>query len=420
MSGGFERRPRLLFIAEAVTLAHAGRLMALASALAADYEVCFACDPRYDAQLGASVFERRSVATIPGERFLAALAKGTPFYDAETLARYVEEDRGLIADFDPDAVIGDFRLSLDVSAKLSGTPYLNVTNGYWSPYAKLRYPVPELPFVRFTGVRAAQWLFDRAWPIFSARHSLPYNQLRQRYGLPRMKSDTREIYAGGTYALYADVPELVPVCALPQHHRFIGPILWSPAEPQPLWWNELPRDRPLIYVTLGSSGDGELLSEVLSAFASLPVFVIAATAGRVALRDVPANARVAEFLSGQAAVARAAVVISNGGSATSYQALAAGVPVLGIASNLDQFIFASLVAQAGAGLLLRARQSRGAAIRDAAQRILNSPAFKTHAEAIQRAIARRRPADGLRAVLDEILPRAPLGVATPVHATPIV
>jgi hypothetical protein len=32
-------RPRLLFIAEAVTLAHAGRLMALASALASDYEI---------------------------------------------------------------------------------------------------------------------------------------------------------------------------------------------------------------------------------------------------------------------------------------------------------------------------------------------------------------------------------------------
>src|SRR5262249_41058602 len=124
-------RPRLLFVAEAVTLAHAGRMMALASALAEDHEVFFACDPRFDSLLGETAFERRRIATIPSERFLTALAKGVPIYDTETLAAYVEEDRALIAKVAPDAVIGDFRLSLDVSATLTSTPYLNVTNAYW-------------------------------------------------------------------------------------------------------------------------------------------------------------------------------------------------------------------------------------------------------------------------------------------------
>src|SRR5262249_31445935 len=160
--------------AEAVTLAHAGRLMALASPLAEDYDVSFACDRRYDDVLGGGPFERRTIKTIPSERFLTALAKGTPIYDAETLASYVEEDRALLEALKPDAVIGDFRLSLDVSAKLTKTPYLNVTNAYWSPHAAVRYPVPELPFVRVMGVRAAQWLFDRTWPTFSARYAVPF------------------------------------------------------------------------------------------------------------------------------------------------------------------------------------------------------------------------------------------------------
>ena len=407
--------PRLLFIAEAVTLAHAGRLMALASALADDYDICFACDPRYDHLLGESGFERRRIATIPSERFMSALAKGTPIYDAETLASYVEEDRALIAEIAPDAVIGDFRLSLDVSATLAKTPYLNVVNAYWSPHAVVRYPVPELPFVRLIGVRAAQWLFDRTWPVFSARYAAPFNEVRQRYGLPRIRSDTREVYTGGTYALYADIPELVPMRELPRHHRFIGPILWSPSEPLPPWWNELPRDRPLIYVTLGSSGQSELLSEILSALASLPVHVIATTAGRAAPGEVPANVRVADFLQGEAAVARAALVISNGGSATGYQALAAGVPLLGIASNLDQFLFGTLVAQAGAGLLLRAGQARRDSIREAAVRILHSTVFKERAETMQRAIASGAAASGLRETLDEIAPHAAVGVAAPCH-----
>jgi len=400
------RRPRLLFVAEAVTLAHAGRLMALASALADDCDVCFACDPRYDAQLGEPALSRRSIATIPGDRFLTALANGSPFYDAETLADYVEEDRELIADFEPDAVIGDFRLSLDISARLSKTPYLNVTNGYWSPYATLRYPVPELPFVRMTGVPAAQWLFDRAWPLFSARHSLPYNKVRQWYGLPRNGFDTRDVYTGGTYSLYADIPELIPMRKLPSHHRFIGPVLWSPVEPQPNWWTDLSRDRPIVYVTLGSSGQCDLLGEILAGLAPLPVTVIAATAGRVTPGDIPSNARLADFLPGDAAAAKASLVISNGGSATGYQALAAGVPVLGIASNMDQFLYTSLVARAGAGLLLRAGRARAATVRAAAASILQAAAFKTRALAMRRAIAGRQPTAGLRAVVEEIAPRA--------------
>src|SRR6202008_4391378 len=124
-------------------------------------------------------------------------------------------------------------------------------------------------------------LFDRTWPLFSRRYARPFNQVRQRYGLPHNGADARRVYAAGTYGLYADIPELVPMHELPPHHRFIGPILWSPSEPLPQWWNELPRDRPLVYVTLGSSGRSELLGEVLSALASLSGYVIATTAGRV-------------------------------------------------------------------------------------------------------------------------------------------
>lgn len=68
----------------------------------------------------------------------------------------------------------------------------------------------------------------------------------------------------------------------------------------------------------------------LNALADLPVTVIAATAGRNHLKNVPANAFVADYLPGEAAAARSAVVLCNGGSPTTQQALAAGVPVIGL------------------------------------------------------------------------------------------
>ena len=46
-------KQRILFIAEAVTLAHVARLVGLARSLASDqYEICLACDPRYNDLIG--------------------------------------------------------------------------------------------------------------------------------------------------------------------------------------------------------------------------------------------------------------------------------------------------------------------------------------------------------------------------------
>jgi len=67
-------------------------------------------------------------------------------------------------------------------------------------------------------------------------------------------------------------------------------------------------------------------------------------------------------------------VICNGGSPTSQQALAAGVPVLGIAGNLDQYLNMDGVVRAGAGALLRSDRLREGELRDTTLQLLGEPA----------------------------------------------
>lgn len=399
-----ETKTRILFAAEAVTLAHVARLASLARALDPDrYHICLASDPRYDHLLGQLAFERRPLRTISGERFFRALDKGSPIYDVPTLKGYVEEDLALIGDFRPDLVVGDFRLSLDVSAKLAKVPYLTVTNAYWSPYAEIKYPVPEIPLAAVAGVSVAQRLFDLARPLVFAIHAIPMNRLRKRFGLPYLPWDLRHAYTHADYTLYADVPDLVPTRGLPDNHKFLGPILWSPENPLPHWWHTLAEDKPIVYVTLGSSGRSDLLPSALESLASLPVSVIAATAGRVRLENIPPNVHCADYLPGTAAAARAALVICNGGSPTSYQALAAGVPVLGIAGNLDQYLNMSLIQAAGAGTLVRAGQATVTAIRRAAEAILGAPEAKAKAEGLQASISRWQASERFNALLEREL-----------------
>src|SRR5213079_2321558 len=129
--------PRILFIAEAVTLAHVARASALARLLdPARYEVHGAWDPRYNALLGDLPFPVHPISSLPTREFLERLSRGRPMHDAGTLRSYVEEDRATIARVAPDVVVGDFRLSLVASARLAKVPYVAIANAYWSPFAR--------------------------------------------------------------------------------------------------------------------------------------------------------------------------------------------------------------------------------------------------------------------------------------------
>ena len=369
-------KPVILMVAEAVTLAHFARIAALAKTLdAARYEVVVASDPRYaelEAPLGCAFHPIRS---IPSAEFAQALARGKPLYDVKTLTKYVEDDLALLDLIKPDLVVGDFRLSLAVSAPLRHIPYAAVVNAYWSPYADIAYPVPDLPMTRILGVPLAQKLFNLARPIAFALHARPLNRVRRRYGLPPLGHDLRTVYTWGDYTLYADVPELVATRPLPANHRHLGPPLWSTQVPLPDWWERLPQDKPVILLTLGSSGRADLLPMALSALSGLPITVIAATAGKIDLADVPANAFVSDYLPLDHAVKRASLVICNGGSLTTYQALAAGVPILGICSNMDQLLNMNAIERLGAGLSLRAARIRPTQLKEIVQTLFDTPAY---------------------------------------------
>ena len=397
-------KQRILFISEAVTLAHVGRSCSLATWLGPDrFEVCLACDPRYKHLVGNLPFTTRPIFTIPAQRFSHAIARGSPIYDAATLIDYVNDDLRLLDGFQPDAVVGDFRLSLGISARLAGIPYLNLSNAYWSPYGRLRYPVPDILLTRIAGVTLAQRLFDFVMPLNSALHAWPLNKARRHFGLPPLPFDLRYAYTEADQVLYADLSELVPTQELPANHHFLGPIAWSPQIPLPDWWQALPDDWPLVYVTMGSSGQANRLTDILQALASLPLAVIVATGGYPLPSPLPENVWTSEFLPGHLAAQRSALVICNGGSPTSYQGLAAGIPVIGLASNLDQYLNMNLIAEAGAGYLLRARRASVNDIGAAVQRCLASEAIRVRALCLRSAIGRLDSAVIFANVLDTVL-----------------
>jgi len=371
-----KQRKKVLFFAESVTLAHMARPAVLAGLLRnTEFEAVIARSPRYVSLFPDLPAKQVDIFSISSAEFLEALAKGRPLYSAATIEHYVEEDLRLLDEEKPDVVIGDFRLSLSVSARLRGIPYIAIANAYWSPYSQAPYTIPEHPLTRLLGVLAAEALFKIVRPVVFAMHSMPLNKVRKRHGLKNLGLNLNSVYTDADYVLYADVPSLVEMKNLPDNHQFLGPVLWSPEHKYPDWWQEIDGSRPNIYLTLGSSGRSDLLPVVLDALKDLPVRLFVSTAGRSNLTVSAANIFTADYLPGEAAAGKSSLIICNGGSLTTYQAFSQGVPVLGIAGNLDQNLNMMAIERLGAGKRLRTDALRVEQVRTAVVELLEKDSY---------------------------------------------
>jgi UDP:flavonoid glycosyltransferase YjiC (YdhE family) len=397
-----EPRRRLLFLAEAVTLAHVARAVALVQSLdQSRYEIHLGFDPRYRSLFEGLSFPIHPIHSIGSDAFQDRLAKGRPLYTVSELRSYVKDDLRLIAGVNPSAVVGDFRLSLSVSARVAGVPYMTVTNAHWSPYAKPRVFVPELALTERFGPRLGQALFTLIRPLVFAHHASTLNKVRREYGLSSVGHSLSRIFTEADHTLYADLQELVPTFNLPAHHHYLGPLLWS-AGARPSWWEDLPDDMPLAYVALGSSGRIDLLPNVLEALEGLGIGAIVSTAGRQFAGGIPRRVWISDYIPGSQAATKAGLVICNGGSASVYQAIGGGAPVLGIPSNLDQYLMMHYVQQSGIGVMVRAGQVSAAAVAEAVRGILSDTRYKTRVGLLKQAMSPRGVADRFTAVLNHL------------------
>jgi UDP:flavonoid glycosyltransferase YjiC (YdhE family) len=235
----------------------------------------------------------------------------------------------------------------------------------------MRTILPEYTVTDWMPPSVGQSLFNLLRPWGLAWHARPVNAVRRRHGLAPLPNDFRHALASPDGTLYPDMEYLFPIPSLPKGHRYMGPVSWSPEVPQPAWWNRLPLDRPVVYANLGSSGRSGILQKVMDALATLPVTVIAATAGRQTGLVPSPNSFIADYLPGQTSAARADLVITNGGNMSAYQALGEGKPLVGLASNADQFLNMAALEDAGVGKLLRASSTTAQEIRSAVRALLN-------------------------------------------------
>lgn len=384
----------LLVVCEAVSLAHIGRPLTLARwAREAGHQVEIACGAALAPIVRREGFEPHLLPTIPASVFYHRLSRGGFFYTEPELEDYVAAELELLRHRRPSLVVGDFRLSLPISAAVAGIPCLSLINAYWSHGAGGRLPPPDAGMFAMLPPRARDLVFAGVLPLALARFASPLDAVRKRYGQPAL-NDFRRHYAAGTWCAYLDLPTLVPVRRLPAGHCYLGPVPWQPAGIATPDLRDLGTSRPLAYVSLGGSGDSRLLPELLAALlrcgCDIALSGMPAEGADALRRVVPAlDGRfvAAPMFAPDAVLARATITVCHGGSGTIYQSLAAGVPVLCLPGNPDQQLASRALVLAGAGLAVRREEADVDRVAARAVRILRDGAFAERARGMRSQLA---------------------------------
>lgn len=203
---------------------------------------------------------------------------------------------------------------------------------------------------------------------------------------------------------------------LPPSVRFVGPLApEAGAERLPEWWPDLD-GRQVVHVTQGTLDNhdlGKLIGPTIRALADEPVLTVVATGGRSpsAVADavggaLPANVRLAAYLPYDRLLPRTSVVVSNGGYGGVLQSLRFGVPLVVAGASEDKPEVAARVRRVGAGIDLRTGSPTPRRVRRAVRRVLDDPAYRRGARALQEVIGdlgdpRSTVADALEDVASE-------------------
>ncbi len=189
----------------------------------------------------------------------------------------------------------------------------------------------------------------------------------------------------------AELPTILP------QTQFVGGAPNQHANPPPQWLQDIPPDRPLGLVTLGTVFTGDLgfyswaaqavASEGLVPIVTLGWNPITAEKKAELKRALPAGTRLLNWAPYEHVLPRCRLMIHHGGMGTTHGAVIHGLPQIVVPHAADQRIQARRVAEAKVGLHLTAHDVRQGQLREGAQALLAAEWVQERARSLAREMA---------------------------------
>lgn len=310
--------------------------------------------------------------------------------DAE-VKQIIDADIALFKELKPDIVLTDGRFTAPISTHIAGLKHVAIVNisstefralpyipfFEWIPQWLIKRDTSLWNMIDVTNLKLEMLVFDNVMNIFK--------KLSKKYGTKKTITATNCL-TGKDMTLLADIPEYFPTKNQPSDYHYIGPLTWKSNIPPPSWWPLKKNNKPLIYITMGTTGIEDFFYMIYELFLKSEMTAIITTGAQVdGLKTVEGKIYVEPFIDGDLVMKQCDLVVCHGGNGTIYQALQHGKPIIGIPTIPDQKFNMRRVEALGIGKTLKWSEfiKKPDLLADLIKSILNNRMFYTNASKIQ-------------------------------------
>lgn len=310
-----------------------------------------------------------------------------PFTVGELTAR-VESEIALFQEVKPAAVVMGFTLSMAISARVAGIPLVCViplagSRPFYEAGLGTWPDAFDYPILRWVPRSILDWVGVQ-WIMRTRMWTRSFNQVSQAFGGPEF-TRLLDLFAGD-YNLVTDVPEITGVSELPPGWHYVGPIIAQLDVPVPEEIASLPHDKPVIYFAMGSSGNRDIVREIIQGFGEKPYRVIAPVKSHLKGVDaqIPDNVWVTDWIPAHKVNPMADVSAIHGGQGTVQTACLSGTPIVGVGMQPEQEANLDFLVRRGMAIRIRKRRVAAQAILDAIDQLLADENAYKAAQVVQR------------------------------------
>jgi UDP:flavonoid glycosyltransferase YjiC (YdhE family) len=148
----------------------------------------------------------------------------------------------------------------------------------------------------------------------------------------------------------------------------------------------MPKDKPIVYFAMGSSGKPRLIADILEGFRDKPYRVIAPVASHINEMNLefPYNVIVTDFLPAHKVNPMADISVIHGGQNTVMNACLSGTPIVGVGMHPEQQANLDACVRKGFAIRLNKKRVTASAVLDAIDKLLQDAKAKEEVKKFQR------------------------------------
>ncbi len=307
--------------------------------------------------------------------------KFTPAFTQKELIAFIDNEVNYLHEIKPTAVVTGSYMTIPVTCRILKIPLVWVIQSTWLEdfFARGAGMTDNIKFPPIKKV--ADWmvlLFINFW--IRVGFLGPVNQAAKHYGVQGYPSIFD--YWRGDITLVAEPAEFTGV-KLPPNYYYTGPLIARQNFPIPDEVKNIPRDKPIIYFAMGSSGTPEIIAKIIESFEGKPYRVIAPVKqhlDKVRGVTIPPNVLVTDWLPAHQVNKLADLSLIHGGIGTVMTAAFAGKPVVGVGMQPEQVANIACLVRKGFAIRVTKSKDPSKKVQEAIQLLLNNEGARHKAE----------------------------------------